>query len=79
MISNLKTLREDRCLTQGELATLLGIRWQQTISDWERGVVRPRLRQQRALCAVLDVTIAELRAALDAAEPPARRRDPRYA
>lgn len=79
MISNLKTLREDRCLTQGERATLPGIRRQQTIADWERGVVRPRLRQQRARCAALDVTIAALRAARDAAEPPARRRDPRYA
>ena len=64
---NLKARREDHCLTHGERAALPGIRRRQTIADGERGVVRPRLRQQRARCAVLDVTSAELRDALAAA------------
>ncbi len=72
---NLKTRREDHCPTQGALAALLGLRRQQTISEWERGVVRPRLRQQRARCADLNVTIAELRDALAAAAQQARRQD----
>ena len=76
---NLKTLREDHCPTQGDLVALPGIRHQQTISEWERGVVRPRLRQQRARCAVLDVTSAELRDALAAAARQARRQDQHHA
>ena len=76
---NLKTRREDHCLTQGDLAALLGLRRQQTISEWERGVVRPRLRQQRARCAVLDVTSAELRDALAAVARQARRQDQHHA
>ncbi len=76
---NLKTLREDHCLTQGELAALPGIRRRQTIAEWERGVVRPRLRQQRARRAVLDVTSAELRDALAAAAQQARRQDQHHA
>ena len=76
---NRKTLRDDYCLTQGELAVLLGVRRQLTISDWERGVARPRLRQQRSRCAVLNVTIAEQRAALDVAAQQAQRQDQHHA
>ncbi len=36
----MKTLREDRRLTQGQLAVLVRIRRQQTIANWERGVAR---------------------------------------
>ena len=78
-MSNLKTRREDHGLTQGDLAALLGIRRQQTMPAWERGVVRPRLRQQRALGAVLNVTSAELRDAFAAAAQQARRQDQHHA
>ena len=76
---NLKARRADHGLTQGELAALPGIRRQQTIVEWERGVVRPRLRQQRSRCAVLDATVAEQRAALDAAAQHAQRQDQHHA
>lgn len=64
---HLKTRREDHCSPHGELAALPGIRRRQTMSDWERGAVRPRRRQRRSRCAVLNVTSAARRAALDAA------------
>ena len=76
---HLKTLREDHGLPHGDRAALPGIRRQQTMPAWERGVVRPRLRQQRARCAVLHVTNAELRAALDATARHARRQDQQHA
>jgi transcriptional regulator with XRE-family HTH domain len=76
---NLKTRRADHGLTQGDLAALPGIRRQQTIAEWERGVARPRLRQQRALGAVLNVTSAELRDAFAAAARQARRQDQHHA
>jgi DNA-binding XRE family transcriptional regulator len=76
---HLKTLRDDHCLTHGDLAALPGIRRQQTMSDWERGAVRPRLRQWCSRCAVLNVTSAALRAARDAAAPYAQRQDQHHA
>ena len=76
---NPKTRREDHGLTHGDLAALPGRRRRQTSSEWERGVVRPRLRQQRARCAVLTVTSAELRDALAAAAQQARRQDQHHA
>ena len=38
---NIRSLRQHMGLTQAELAEELGTR-QQTISEWERGVYRPR-------------------------------------
>ena len=64
---DLQARREVHCLTQGELAALMGIRREQTIADRERGVVKPRLRQ-RARCAALDITSAVLWDAVDAAD-----------
>ena len=56
---NLEAIRRRRLLTQRELATKVGVSWQ-TISEWERGNMQPRMKHIRALCEALDVTPEEL-------------------
>jgi len=75
-VTDLKALRERQLLTQRELAARLGVRRQQTISDWERGVARPLPRHRRALCAALRVTVDDLLAALDAVRVARRQGQP---
>jgi transcriptional regulator with XRE-family HTH domain len=62
---NLRRLREEKLLTQGQLAELLGVPYQR-IGEWERNERTPRLSTQGKLAEVLGVTPVELRAALDA-------------
>ncbi len=56
---NLEAIRRRRLLTQRELAAKVGVSWQ-TISEWERGNMQPRMKHVRALCEALDVTPEEL-------------------
>jgi transcriptional regulator with XRE-family HTH domain len=64
-MDGLKRLRRERLLTQGELAAQVGVTVQ-AVQYWEAGGRYPRPSQQRALCAALGVTPAELLRALDA-------------
>ncbi len=66
-MNELRALRQQNLMTQGELAEKLGVRYQ-TIGTWEMGTARPRPAKMRELCAVLGVTPAELLTALDAEE-----------
>jgi len=59
MVEQLEAIRRRRLLTQKELAEKVGVSWQ-TISEWERGNMQPRMKHVRALCAALDVTPEEL-------------------
>ncbi len=64
-MNGLRTLRQRRLLTQGELAQRVGVRYQ-TVRTWETGEARPRPAAMRKLCAALEVTPDELLATLDA-------------
>ena len=63
----LQELRRQRLLTQRELAEAVGVRLQ-TVQTWEAGTRSPRPAQLRKLCEVLEVTPADLLAALDAVQ-----------
>jgi transcriptional regulator with XRE-family HTH domain len=57
-----KTIRELRLkafLTQAELAMKIGVR-AETVSTWERGVVRPRMQQIRALAEAFSIEPGEI-------------------
>ncbi len=58
-MENLEAIRRRRLLTQRELAAKIGVSWQ-TVSEWERGNMQPRMKHVRALCEALDVTPEEL-------------------
>ncbi len=73
-MNRLRELRRAKLLTQRELADRVGV-WYQTVQGWESGERRPRPAAMRKLCEVLEVTPAELLAALDAdAEEQAEKR-----
>ena len=55
----IRDLREDRDLTQKELAELLGTTGK-TISEWERGISAPDISLLDDLARILDTTILEL-------------------
>lgn len=57
----LKSLRTRKLLTQEELATKAGLRWQ-TISDIENGRSSPRFKTLRALAQALEVDPSQLTA-----------------
>ena len=50
---NLKSLRLGAKLTQGQLATKLGVD-QRTISAWEKGVCEPSFEMLAKLCELFD-------------------------
>ncbi len=60
------TLRVRRSLTQKQVADAIGVS-DQTISNWETGVYKPRLtfKQTKALCEVLQCTLDDLIAATE--------------
>jgi transcriptional regulator with XRE-family HTH domain len=58
-MAKLKTLREDRFLTQEELAELVGIT-PLTISRWENSKRKPRFKSIRKLAKVLNVNPKEI-------------------
>ncbi len=59
-------LRRRLNLTQREVAQAIGVT-DQTVSNWETGVYKPRLtpKQTRALCVILNCTLDELVAATE--------------
>ncbi len=56
---NLKTLRQEKKLTQKQLAALVGID-QRTISAWENGVCEPSFELLVKLCEIFDQTFDEI-------------------
>lgn len=56
---NLKTLRSEAGLTQGELASKVGAS-QKTISSWETGRTVPTVGDVARLCKALDCTMERL-------------------
>ena len=50
---NLKNLRQSAKLTQGQLATKLGVD-QRTISAWEKGVCEPSFEMLAKLCEIFN-------------------------
>lgn len=56
---NIKTLRLNKRLTQGQLATLLEVD-QTAVSQWETGVSAPRADKLPELAKILGCTIDEL-------------------
>lgn len=59
MVANLKAIRKQRGMTQGELATLAGIN-RITIIKYESGKVDPTIESATKLANVLGVTVDEL-------------------
>ncbi len=64
-MNRLRELRRAKLLTQQELGERVGV-WYHTVQRWESGASRPRTAALRRLCEVLEVTPAELLAAIDA-------------
>ena len=58
-MTKLKTLREDRFLSQAELAEMVGV-GVVSVSRWENGKQRPQLRTIRKLAKVLKVDPKEI-------------------
>lgn len=56
---NLKTLRSQSGLTQGELATKVGVS-QKTLSSWETGRTDPSIEETIKLCKALNCTMEAL-------------------
>ena len=50
----IRAARKSLALTQGQLAAVMGLRGQGSISEWERGVKSPDGRSVRLLRAYLD-------------------------
>lgn len=59
MVNNLKAIREDRGLTQNELAEAANIH-RVTIAKYEAGQVDPTLENAKKMADVLGVTVDEL-------------------
>lgn len=59
MVANLKAIRKQRGLTQGQLATLAGIN-RITIIKYESGKVDPTIESATKLANALGVTVDEL-------------------
>lgn len=60
MFLRIKKLREERGLSQKELALQMETTLQSTISNWESEVALPRTRDLPLLAKVLGCTIGEL-------------------
>ena len=56
---NLKTMRSQSGLTQGELAKKIGVS-QKTLSSWETGRTDPSIEETIRICNALDCTIESL-------------------
>jgi transcriptional regulator with XRE-family HTH domain len=58
-VPTLKELREGKFLTQRELAELVGVH-PTMVSEWERGLYRPSLRNLRKICELFEVSPGEI-------------------
>ena len=72
----LKALREQRGLTQEELAEQLGIT-RQSVSKWELGINEPDLPTIRSLCKILDCSYDALLGEEEVAAPKAEKPEPK--
>ena len=50
---NLKILRNSKKITQGQLATILGVD-QRTVSAWEKGICEPSFSMLLKICEFFD-------------------------
>lgn len=60
----LRSLRKEKGFTQGELAQMIHVD-QTAISQWERGVTQPRLKNCLQLAKVLNCQIEDIYSATD--------------
>jgi transcriptional regulator with XRE-family HTH domain len=58
-MATLPELRLDKFLTQQDLAERIGVH-ATLVSDWERGMYRPSMRNLRKLCEVLEVAPSQI-------------------
>jgi DNA-binding XRE family transcriptional regulator len=58
-MNKLKELRQQKGLTQYELARLIG-RYQSKVWLWEKGYYRPKEREKREIARVLGVDVDEI-------------------
>lgn len=58
--NRIRKAREAKGLSQVELASLIGVKSGQVISNWEKGENKPNVDLLIALCKVLDVSLADL-------------------
>jgi transcriptional regulator with XRE-family HTH domain len=56
----LRQLREERELTQEELAFMTGVKDSKTVSNWERGIHGPKFHHLAKIAEVLDVSMQSL-------------------
>ena len=63
VVLNLMELRRRARITQQELAAAIGLRSDQTVSDWESGKRIPRLtpEQTYVICQVLNCSLEEFK------------------
>ena len=59
LITHIKEYREQRKLTQGELATMVGVR-RETIVHLENGRYNPSLKLAMDIAKIFDTTVEEL-------------------
>lgn len=59
MVMRIKELRKAAGMTQGQLATSMGV-MQNVVSNWENEVALPRVRQLPELARLLDCSINDL-------------------
>lgn len=57
--NNLKTLRQEKKLTQKQLAATIGVD-QRTVSAWENGVCEPSYELLSKLCEIFDQTFDDI-------------------
>lgn len=57
--SRIRRYREERCLSQKQLAELIGVK-NSRVSNWEQGLNRPDADILAALCRALQVSPSEL-------------------
>ena len=58
-MTNLKIIREQRGISQAQLAAMLGIT-QGAVSQWENGTAKPTFDNIKKLAAVLNCTVDDL-------------------
>lgn len=63
--NNLRKLRLERNLTQQDVAHLLGHKYQDRISKWEKGHKVPNLQNLTRLCQIFNASLEDLYAPRD--------------
>ncbi|MDE6189197.1 MAG: helix-turn-helix domain-containing protein [Clostridia bacterium] len=56
---NLKSIRKECCLTQKQVANVLGV-VESCYANWEQGRTEPNIDMLRKLCGIFGITVDEL-------------------